>query len=577
LVANEVRAAAERSVAAAGLEEGEALDLAVGLARFRLAPRRGFVAITFGDGKMIPHMLNWVHHVREARIPHIVGALDEAMLELLERSNVPNYPFFHKDLDGSNQHISDSWKKFAIGRLGQTRALLKLGYDALMTDIDVVWLNNPRPYLYCTGEPLVADVDCSSMGYADVAVSSDNLAPGLDRTGGASYPIYGTLNTGIVFLRATQAGIGFADHWYQNLVQAPGRYATLTSDQQVFNMMMREPGKWPGVQLYDPKNQQSRLVLANEPVLPENKRVKVGLLPLALFANGHAFFVQRHDVRSRVAPLAVHATYTFDGAGAGAKQFRFRERGLWFEDQSFVDNTTKMLTWDAASLPAHARGPVGLRTHLKVVEHHLASMRGALAVARVLGRTLLLPEMPCFCDKTWGGHDNIFKTKCMYPGAQTGDYLPFMCPMDHLVSPAAWVDSGVDFRAHGFLYGHFRDRVPKSIREHPVRSLAVPGLASESDVRLAAAALSHVPVISLSDAHTAFCRFDGEDDNSAFEALISKLLKPIPWCAECHPEGCAFYIEADVLSTGRIEHTRGGTAEMFCRDFSVPKAPCLKG
>lgn len=82
-------------------------------------------------------------------------------------------------------------------------------------------------------EPLVADVDCSSMGYADVAVSSDNLAPGLDRTGGASYPIYGTLNTGIVFLRATQAGIGFADHWYQNLVQAPGRYATLTSDQQV--------------------------------------------------------------------------------------------------------------------------------------------------------------------------------------------------------------------------------------------------------------------------------------------------------------------------------------------------------
>lgn len=42
-------------------------------------------------------------------------------------------------------------------------------------------------------------------------------------------------------------------------------------------MMMREPGKWPGVQLYDPKNQQSRLVLANEPVLPENKRVKVGL------------------------------------------------------------------------------------------------------------------------------------------------------------------------------------------------------------------------------------------------------------------------------------------------------------
>lgn len=36
-------------------------------------------------------------------------------------------------------------------RREQVRALLKLGYDALMTDIDVGWLKNPTPYLYCTG------------------------------------------------------------------------------------------------------------------------------------------------------------------------------------------------------------------------------------------------------------------------------------------------------------------------------------------------------------------------------------------------------------------------------------------
>jgi hypothetical protein len=60
----------------------------------------------------------------------------------------------------------------------------------------------------------------------------------------------------------------------------------------------------------------------------------------------------------------------------------------------------------------------GLTTHLLVVEHHLQSLRGALAVARALNRTLLLPELPCYCDKTWGGHDNIFKSQCMYPGAQ---------------------------------------------------------------------------------------------------------------------------------------------------------------
>ena len=71
------------------------------------------------------------------------------------------------------------------------------------------------------------------MAMADVAVSSDNLSPRLDWAGGASYPIYGTLNTGIVFLRGTAGGIAFADAWYLNLVEAPGKYAPLTSDQQV--------------------------------------------------------------------------------------------------------------------------------------------------------------------------------------------------------------------------------------------------------------------------------------------------------------------------------------------------------
>jgi hypothetical protein len=71
------------------------------------------------------------------------------------------------------------------------------------------------------------------MAYADVAVSSDNLSPRLDWKGGASYPIWGTFNTGIVFMRATPAGILFADAWFHNLAEAPGRYAPLTSDQQV--------------------------------------------------------------------------------------------------------------------------------------------------------------------------------------------------------------------------------------------------------------------------------------------------------------------------------------------------------
>ena len=86
----------------------------------------------------------------------------------------------------------------------------------------------------------------------------------------------------------------------------------------------------------------------------------MGLLPIALFSNGHSFFVQRHDVSMQLAPYAVHATYTFDGAGALAKQYRFRERGLWYEDDAYLAQSHRFLTYNAA-VPKHLDGPVGTK------------------------------------------------------------------------------------------------------------------------------------------------------------------------------------------------------------------------
>jgi hypothetical protein len=65
-----------------------------------------------------------------------------------------------------------------------------------------------------------------------------------------------------------------------------------------------------------------------------------------------------------VEPYAVHATYTFDGATAVAKQFRFRELGLWIESDDYYEKEL-FLTWDPTP-PEGLRGPVGLTTHLKV-------------------------------------------------------------------------------------------------------------------------------------------------------------------------------------------------------------------
>uniref|UniRef100_A0A6V2UW24 Uncharacterized protein n=2 Tax=Emiliania huxleyi TaxID=2903 RepID=A0A6V2UW24_EMIHU len=39
----------------------------------------------------------------------------------------------------------------------------------------------------------------------------------------------------------------------------------------------------------------------------------------------------------------------------------------------------------------------------------------------------------------------------MYPGSQDAPFLPFACPMDHVLSPAAWAKAEVDYRDGSFL------------------------------------------------------------------------------------------------------------------------------
>ena len=52
--------------------------------------------------------------------------------------------------------------------------------------------------------------------------------------------------------------------------------------------------------------------------------LRMGILPVALFAGGHTFFAQRMAQRMGLAPYAVHATFQF--SGTPGKRHRLRER-----------------------------------------------------------------------------------------------------------------------------------------------------------------------------------------------------------------------------------------------------------
>ena len=59
------------------------------------------------------------------------------------------YDLPYADLDGSSAHASKSWKAFARLRISQVSALLRMGFDVLMSDVDVVWTKDPSVVCVC--------------------------------------------------------------------------------------------------------------------------------------------------------------------------------------------------------------------------------------------------------------------------------------------------------------------------------------------------------------------------------------------------------------------------------------------
>ena len=292
---------------------------------------RGLVMLTFGNSGVRQMLINFVAHARAADIPFVVGAVDRAVFTLLARQSVAVYetPLSKRAgyaLDGSNAHASGSWMSFAQMRSGEVARVVALGFDVLHTDVDVAWLRSPMSYLACAHEDADADADattttstsstssaaaatsrwprgafsCASLKAADVAVSTDNMSPREEAANGVGYTAGGTFNTGLLLIRATSAGKRFARAWHASVVERactagrtgdcnPGRCCT--SDQQVFNRMVRDEKFYPGLKV--PHG-------GGRTVYSPKANITLGALPLAYFLHGHGYFVQVHRSYARV-------------------------------------------------------------------------------------------------------------------------------------------------------------------------------------------------------------------------------------------------------------------------------------
>jgi len=523
------------------------------------------VFIAFANQNVEAMTMNWATHLKAAAdasaskgdLKFIVAALDVQLLDALRAQGVAAYPALHENLNHAADHANDNWKSFCRLMISQLKELLDAGYDAVLSDIDVVWLRDAAPYFKCDD-----NIDgCAAIKAADVMISSDNLSPSSDEEKGAMYARGGIFNTGMMFLRHSQNGKDFLVDWLGHLSAESGRFARLTTHQQVMNMMSRKPDSWPGLDpIAEIANDVPTRVLQSGSPLSTGQPFKLGVLPLKFFMNGHGYFISMAKRRAEFNPYAVHATYTFDGSGGDAKRYRFQEVGLWTESMNGSHVDEKYVTFDATppkSLTSTFSGEPNIGDHIAVFKANLEILRDAIAVAVALNRTLAMPPMPCYCDKVWGGHDNIFTFRCHYPGSAEENYLPSTCPLDHFISPARLRDAGLRF-------------IPVA----SVRSRATP---IESDGMLernrtlaaiiaAAKSASESTFIDVGDIRGIARDFPDESSRVSFDRFAAGVV-PERWCSECHPAGCANLIPPATLALGRVSPTRI-TFDKFCVEFT---------
>ena len=423
--------------------------------------------VTFGTASVKDFVFNWVAAARKIKLePIFVGALDDDMHRLCVEAGIPSMPLTGRSVLATRKEQfmtggSASFKKMGSVKTKFIQDLLDLGLAPILSDADVVWMQDPRP-LFNNG----------TYKYADVLISSDCIDTESDRRDDARCRNV-NFNTGVLHFRPTEQAKEFVQKWKDKVASSTIAWMR---DQPAFNLLAREgnPPLSPAVSV--PKEFHGQPGYRSI-IFAANNTIRMGVLPVALFSSGHTFFVQEHHVYHPEdgAPYAVHMTYQYGDSSkfAYGKRERLRQHGLWYaEDENGYWKSTKYLTISTKGAQARFDGPEAIRPddpegYLTAIKRHFAedkvrrvAIRNGLALAKALGRTFVFPPPRCYCDKIW----NTLKG-CRALGAETA-HLPFACPMDHLYDLSSMFDLDIDFREAGFLED---ERLDADIRKDVVR------------------------------------------------------------------------------------------------------------
>jgi hypothetical protein len=130
-------------------------------------------------------------------------------------------------------------------------------------------------------------------------------------------------------------------------------------------------------------------------------------------------FAQRLPELLELNPYAMHATFQYEGTPG--KRNRMRESNQWLGDRDvpeyfdvkFMSYTPRVLKDvdvkefeklghpHPENTPSLQEGDEIIREHMRMVQHQAAQLYEAAAIAKKLGRVLILPPFFCGLDRAW--------------------------------------------------------------------------------------------------------------------------------------------------------------------------------
>lgn len=296
------------------------------------------INLAFSTSKYYELLLNYVHFVKKAKMNYLIISMDQETTQLCLYHNIPHYAFHNENefLEESDDYTSLAFRNVINKRNRLLSNLLRAGYNILQADLDVIFFKNPFPFFFNGDYEYEVQSD-DRQRLLESSSSSDTRQPSFDEF----------VNSGIFYAKGTSRMADF------------------------YNILMDTVSEYPT---------QPEQFLLNTVLQYNELRIKYRIMDPSLFPNGFQYFVLGISQRAGVDPFCLHGDWI---GGKEVKKYRLREAGAWSQDSiGYTDkvNGRYLVAFDPT---VENNGWNNVRN----------SIRAGMAIASILGRTLVLPAM----------------------------------------------------------------------------------------------------------------------------------------------------------------------------------------